>query len=217
MAHRLANDKSATSDVLALSGVALHSAHAVSQSKVEQAHRSPRNRARRCLACWRSIRTASSSNPTRAPRVDLCSGRTARRNSNTQPSEIFASHLTLAISPFVEIEQEVRVILLDDEPLVVYRKERVSDWRHNLDFGARPILLERGRSTRRLRRDRDQGRARRSASASRRSTWSASRERGKVLEINSGVMMEALGRLHPELVYAAYDAALDKDFRLSFR
>ena len=34
----------------------------------------------------------------------------------------------------------------------------------------------------------------------------------KVLEINSGVMMEALGKLHPELVQATYDAALDRVF-----
>ena len=31
-------------------------------------------------------------------------------------------------------------------------------------------------------------------------------------QINSGVMMEALSKLHPELVYAAYGAALDKVF-----
>jgi glutathione synthase/RimK-type ligase-like ATP-grasp enzyme len=34
----------------------------------------------------------------------------------------------------------------------------------------------------------------------------------KVLEINSGVMMETLGRHHPEQVAAAYAAALDKLF-----
>ena len=34
----------------------------------------------------------------------------------------------------------------------------------------------------------------------------------KILEINSGVMMEALGKLHPELVDTAYSAALDKVF-----
>ena len=33
-----------------------------------------------------------------------------------------------------------------------------------------------------------------------------------VLEINSGVMMEALSKLHPDLVYATYGAALDKIF-----
>ena len=36
--------------------------------------------------------------------------------------------------------------------------------------------------------------------------------RWKVLEINSGVMMEALNRSHPELVEAAYGAALDLVF-----
>jgi hypothetical protein len=34
----------------------------------------------------------------------------------------------------------------------------------------------------------------------------------RVLEINSGVMMEALSKRHPELVYATYSAALDKVF-----
>ena len=34
----------------------------------------------------------------------------------------------------------------------------------------------------------------------------------QILEVNSGVKMEALGRLHPELVHAAYSAALDKVF-----
>ena len=34
----------------------------------------------------------------------------------------------------------------------------------------------------------------------------------KILEVNSGVMMEALGKQHPELVDAAYGAALDKVF-----
>jgi glutathione synthase/RimK-type ligase-like ATP-grasp enzyme len=36
--------------------------------------------------------------------------------------------------------------------------------------------------------------------------------RWQILEVNSGVMMEALSRLHPDLVYAAYDRALDKVF-----
>jgi glutathione synthase/RimK-type ligase-like ATP-grasp enzyme len=36
--------------------------------------------------------------------------------------------------------------------------------------------------------------------------------RWHVLEVNSGVMMEALSKRHPELVYATYSAALDKVF-----
>ena len=34
----------------------------------------------------------------------------------------------------------------------------------------------------------------------------------KILEVNSGVMMESLGRQHPDLVDAAYSAALDQVF-----
>ena len=50
----------------------------------------------------------------------------------------------LVISPYVEIEDEVRVILLDDVPRIVYSKQRGADWRHNLDAGAKPVLLEDG-------------------------------------------------------------------------
>jgi len=126
-------------------------------------------------------------------------------------SEIFSSHLSLAISPYVEIEEEVRVILLDDVPHVVYRKQRGSDWRHNLDIGARPVLLEHGEA-------RDASVAIAIASAKAIGIRFASIDvvhvdgEWKVLEINSGVMMEALGKLHPELVYATYHAALDRVF-----
>src|SRR4029077_8571757 len=108
--------------------------------------------------------------------------------------EIFSSSLGLAISPYMEIEEEVRVVLLDDRPIVVYSKQRplivgdgkhsvrellleeippekyagvlagvidnpdkvdlnaipplgrrvVVNWRHNLDSGASPLLLEQG-------------------------------------------------------------------------
>ena len=37
--------------------------------------------------------------------------------------EIFASRISLAISPFVEIAEEVRVVLIDDAPLAVYAKQ----------------------------------------------------------------------------------------------
>ena len=84
-------------------------------------------------------------------------------------------------------------------------------WRHNLDAGARPVLIA----------DRETydvcvELAIKAARAigivfaamdlvSVDGTW-------KVLEINSGVMMEALAKLHPELVQATYDAALDRVF-----
>jgi len=175
--------------------------------------------------------------------------------------EIFAFHASLAISPYVAIEDEVRVVLLDEAPLVVYAKHRPSvigdgghslfelalaatpaaqrstvlpgllrdrdkaefdaivpagqrrvlNWRHNLDAGSRPLLLDQGdlrEACVRL--------AIRAATAIglRFGSIDVIRTDGglQVLEINSGVMMEALGRLHPDLVYAAYEAALDKVF-----
>ena len=125
--------------------------------------------------------------------------------------EIFASHLSLAISPYVEIAEEVRVVLIDDAPLAVYAKQRGADWRHNLDLGARPVLLPPGAA-----RDACVALAIRAAQAIgiRFASVDIVRvaDEWKVLEINSGVMMETLGRHHPELVHAAYTAALDKLF-----
>ena len=125
--------------------------------------------------------------------------------------EIFASHLSLAISPYVEIAEEVRVVLIDDAPLAVYAKVRGADWRHNLDLGARPVLLPPGEA-----RDACVALAIRAAQAIgiRFASVDIVRvaDEWKVLEINSGVMMETLGRHHPELVHAAYTAALDKVF-----
>jgi glutathione synthase/RimK-type ligase-like ATP-grasp enzyme len=176
-------------------------------------------------------------------------------------AEIFSSHLALSISPYVDIEDEVRVVLIDELPVVVYSKNRphvvgdgkrsllelvlaaipaeqrstvlsgmagdldqhdldailppgrrrVLNWRHNLDAGARPVLLEQGEA-----REASVAIAAKAAKAIgiRFASVDVIRVGGafKVLEINSGVMMEALGKLHPELVYAAYSAALDKVF-----
>jgi hypothetical protein len=124
---------------------------------------------------------------------------------------VFASHLSLAISPYVEISEEVRVVLIDDTPLAVYAKQRGADWRHNLDLGARPVLLQAGGA-----RDACVALAIRAAQSIgiRFASVDVVRvaDEWKVLEINSGVMMETLGRHHPELVQAAYTAALDKLF-----
>jgi glutathione synthase/RimK-type ligase-like ATP-grasp enzyme len=124
---------------------------------------------------------------------------------------IFSSHLVLAISPYVEIEDEVRVVVLDERPRVVYSKHRISNWRHNLDAGARPLLLEAGEA-----REACAAIAVKAAKAIkiRFASVDVVRVGGvlKILEINSGVMMEALGKFYPDLVDATYSAALDKVF-----
>jgi glutathione synthase/RimK-type ligase-like ATP-grasp enzyme len=210
MAHRLATDKSATSEVLAFTGVACIP-HMPFLSPKLGAHVAPEGSRDVMLGLLHAHPQGLVLKPNEGT-----SGRSVFRVTSDAEldhavGEVFSSHLSLAVSPYVGIEEEVRVILLDDVPQLVYRKGRGRDWRHNLDFGARPILLEGGE-------------ARGAAVAI---AIEAARAIGirfasvdvvhvegswKVLEINSGVMMEALGKLHPELVYATYSAALDKVF-----
>ena len=175
--------------------------------------------------------------------------------------KIFSLNLSLAISPYLEIEDEVRVVVIDQMPRVVYGKQRPSvigdgrhsllelalatvpakrlshvlrgmandfdraaldavpppgqsravNWRHNLDSGAEPVLLEHGET-----REACVALAVAAARAIGLRFGSVDVVRvgddWRVLEINSGVMMEALGQAHPELVEATYNAALDKVF-----
>jgi glutathione synthase/RimK-type ligase-like ATP-grasp enzyme len=260
MAHRIANDKSATAEVLALSGVACIP-HTVFLN--------PRlNMLSGAQGSWQAMLALLDENPagvvvkpnegTSGRDVSLA---TSSATLELAVDKIFSSHPALAISPFVEIEDEVRVILIDEMAAVVYRKDRpavtgdgkrsllelalaaipperrsamlpamladidraeldaivpagrrrVLNWRHNLDAGATPVLLDEGETR--------QACVQLAIRAARAigirfasidlvlvdGVW-------KVLEINSGVMMEALNRLHPELVDATYRAALDKVF-----
>ncbi|MDA9431342.1 ATP-grasp domain-containing protein [Bradyrhizobium sp. CCBAU 51627] len=210
IAHRLANDKSATSEVLEMAGVPCIPHHLFLNPKLGKNVVGP---------AWREAMIELLHNHPQGVVVkpnEGTSGRSVFRvateaDLDLAVGEVFSMSAGLVISPYVAIEDEVRVILLDGVPLIVYSKQRGSDWRHNLDAGAKPVLLEDG--------------ADRSAcvklaidAASAISIAFASidvvRVDGdwRVLEINSGVMMEALGKLHPELVQATYDAALDRVF-----
>jgi len=210
MAHRIANDKSATSEVLAHSGIACIP-HTLFLSPKLGKQIAPEGSRDAMLGLLSNYPNGLVVKPNEGT-----SGRFVFRVKNAAElehaaKEIFSSHLGLAASPFVEIADEIRVILLDGTSLVVYSKQRASDWRHNLDFGAQPILLEHGEA-----RDACVAIATNAAKAIgiRFAAVDIVRveDNWQVLEINSGVMMEALGKLHPELVYAAYDAALDKVF-----
>jgi glutathione synthase/RimK-type ligase-like ATP-grasp enzyme len=261
IAHRIANDKGATAEVLAISGIPCVPHRVFVNPKLGE-HLAPSGSRQ---AMHELLEKKHPEGLVVKPNEGT-SGRSVFRVS-TKPgleravAEIFLSHLTLAISPYVEIEDEVRVVAIDEDPLVVYSKDRpcvvgdgkrslrelalaatpaeqhatvlsaiagdlerddleailppgerrVLNWRHNLDAGARPVLLEQGDV-----RAACVALARRAANAIgiRFASVDIVRVGGalKVLEINSGVMMEALGRLHPELVDAAYSAALDKVF-----
>ena len=90
-------------------------------------------------------------------------------------------------------------------------QRRVLNWRHNLDSGAQPELLEQGET-----REACVEIAMQAAKAIgiRFGSIDVVQVDGarKILEINSGVMMEALSQAASRLVHAAYSAALDKVF-----
>ncbi|UPK35400.1 RimK-like protein [Bradyrhizobium sp. 186] len=252
IAHRLANDKSATAEALALERVPCIPHHLFLN---------PSMGVHVAGAGWHeAMLDLLAQNPQGVvvKPNEGTSGRsvfkvTRRDELDRAVGEVFSSSLGLVIAPYVEIEEEVRVILLDGKPMMVYRKERptvvgdgvhtlhelaataghgrqvrefdaheanaivpkgerrILNWRHNLDAGARPVLVEDDET-----REACAKLATDAASAIGivftsidvvrvDGTW-------RVLEINSGVMMEALGKLYPELVQATYDAALDRVF-----
>jgi glutathione synthase/RimK-type ligase-like ATP-grasp enzyme len=210
IAHRLANDKSATSEALTLEGVPCIPHHLFLNPKLGSNVVDP---------AWREAMLELLADHPQGVVVkpnEGTSGRsvfkvTTAAELDQAVGEVFSMSTGLVISPYVAIADEVRVVLLDERPLVVYSKQRGADWRHNLDAGAKPALLEDGavRGTC-VQLAIDAARAIGITFASIDvvcvdGAW-------RVLEINSGVMMEALGKLHPELVQATYDAALERVF-----
>jgi glutathione synthase/RimK-type ligase-like ATP-grasp enzyme len=258
VAHRLASDKAATADLLSLSGLpAVPHAFFIAPAFDGDAE-----------TPWPSMLDLLEAHPAGlvVKPNEGTSGRfvthVLRRDQLMDAvNSLFAANTNVAISPFLDIEDEVRVVQLDGSPLLVYRKERPSvvgdgertllelalatvapskgkgmlarlrddfsatelaaivpageprllNWRHNLEAGARPLLL-----------DNDPAREACVALAAqaaqvigiRFASIDLVRTKGRwqVLEINSGVMMEALGGRYPDAVYAAYRAALDKVF-----
>lgn len=55
---------------------------------------------------------------------------------------IFSKDAYACISPYYEIDNEYRVIILDNEVKLIYLKQRTNSWKHNLGLGAEPIIIE---------------------------------------------------------------------------
>ncbi|MET4216886.1 glutathione synthase/RimK-type ligase-like ATP-grasp enzyme [Bradyrhizobium sp. LB7.2] len=210
IAHRIANDKSATAEALTLVGVPCIPHHLFLNPKLGM---------NVVGAGWQEAMLGLLRDNSQGIVVkpnEGTSGRSVFRVATEAEldhavAEIFSMSAGLVISPYVAIEEEVRVVLLDDVPRVIYSKQRGSDWRHNLDAGAKPVLVQDGEVSAacgKLAIDAANAIGIRFASID------VVRVDGAwvVLEINSGVMMEALAKLHPELVQATYDAALDRVF-----
>ncbi|UFZ02506.1 RimK-like protein [Bradyrhizobium ontarionense] len=258
VAHRLASDKAAAAELLALSGVPAVP-HTFFIAPAFSGRAEPP---------WPSMFELLEAHP-RGGVVkpnEGTSGRSVTRVATRDELKraagaIFDIGVNVAVSPFVEIEDEVRVVQLDEAPLIVYRKQRPSvtgdgeqslqelalaavapvgrermlarlraelsvaelaavvpadarrllNWRHNLEAGATPVLLDSGPA-----RDACVALARTAAGAIgiRFASIDVVQVNGswQVLEINSGMVMEVLGRFHPDLVYAVYRTALDEIF-----
>jgi glutathione synthase/RimK-type ligase-like ATP-grasp enzyme len=259
--HRIANDKAATAEILEAAGIA-HVAHRLFL-RPELSEFIP------AQGSWTAMIELLAQNPMGLvvkPNEGTSGKRVFRVRDKLQlelaTNAIFSANLNLAISPYLAIDDEVRVVLVDAVPMIVYSKHRPSivgdgnrsvleliltempaaklsallhgttaddldqavleavipagqrqtlNWRHNLESGAEPVLLLHGAT-----RDACVELAIRTARAMnlRFGSIDVVQVDGawRVLEVNSGVVMEALGKRHPELVHAAYRAALDKVF-----
>jgi glutathione synthase/RimK-type ligase-like ATP-grasp enzyme len=260
VAHHIANDKAATAEILQMCGVPCIP-HTLFLSPQMNEYIPPQRSWEAMIALLRQHPNGIVVKPNEGTSGDTVFKVSAEPDLEVAAHKIFSSSLSLAISPYVDIEDEVRVVLLDQDPVVVYSKKRPAivgdgkhsllelaldatpaelrssvlqsmigdldrttldavpplgqrrllNWHHNLDSGAQPILLEQGDV-----RQACVEIAVRAAKAIgiRFGSIDVVRVDGalKILEVNSGVMMEALGKQHPDLVYAAYSAALDKVF-----
>jgi glutathione synthase/RimK-type ligase-like ATP-grasp enzyme len=260
VAHRIANDKAATAEVLQICGVPCIP-HTLFLSPTMNEYIPPQHSWEAMLELLRENPNGIVVKPNEGTSGDSVFKVSDEPDLEFAVHRIFSSSLGLAISPYVEIENEIRVILLDHRPVVVYGKKRpavtgdgkhsllelaiaatpvekrstvlpgmladldraaldaivpagqrrVLNWRHNLDSGAQPELLERGNIREACIEIAVQAAK---AVGIRFGSIDVVEVAGalKILEVNSGVMMEALGKQHPDLVYAAYSAALDKVF-----
>ncbi|MGJ4890919.1 ATP-grasp domain-containing protein [Bradyrhizobium sp. HKCCYLRH3099] len=258
VAHRIACDKAATSALLTTSGVPAVP-HALFLAPTVTGVSAP---------AWTTMLELIETHPTGlvVKPNEGTSGRAVTRVRTSAElkdalTQIFETGASAAIAPLLEIADEVRVIMLDGAPLIVYRKlrpvvtgdglhslrdlalqavpveqqsrllrrlavefdastlqaiipqgeQRLLSWRHNLEFGAQPVLLTEGplrETCTALARDAARALDIRYASVD----VVMADGQWQVLEINSGVKMEALGDYAPELVEEATFAALDAIF-----
>ncbi len=260
VAHRIANDKAATAEVLQACGIACIP-HTLFLSPTMNEYVPPQRSWEAMLTLLRENPDGIVVKPNEGTSGDSVFKVMSEPDLELAVHRIFSSSLGLAVSPYVQIEDEVRVVLLDHHPIVVYGKDRpavvgdgqrsllelaleatpvelrstvlpgmladldraaldaivpagqrrVLNWRHNLDSGAQPKLLEQGQLRQACV---DLAVQAATAIGIRFGSIDVVQVGGalKILEVNSGVMMEALSRQHPDLVQAAYSAALDKVF-----
>ncbi|PDT78138.1 RimK-like protein [Bradyrhizobium sp. C9] len=256
VAHQVANDKSACAEVLASAGISAIPHRLFLGSKLSK-HIPGSDSLDAMLLLLAQHPHGLVVKPNEGTSGELVFRVTTRTQLETAVARILAAHPSLAISPYVEIKDEVRFIVLDDCALLAYVKLRptavgdgvhslrelahktapadllktitddfspavldsippkgelrIINWRHNLDSGAEPVLLKHKEMPHfggALAINAAQALRIRFASidvVQVDGSW-------HILEVNSGVKMEALGKRAPDLVEMIYSTALDKVF-----
>jgi glutathione synthase/RimK-type ligase-like ATP-grasp enzyme len=126
-------------------------------------------------------------------------------------AKVFAVHHAVALAPFVPVDGEYRVVMLDGSAQLVYEKQPgEGEWRHNLGLGGRAVDVE------------DEATGTALADLADRAMRAVGLRFGSVdivevsdvsfvLEVNAGVMMEHYGRSSDErraTVDEIYDRAV---------
>jgi len=139
---QLANDKSATAEVLQLGAVPT-----VPHVAVKVRHLAAGDAAAACIEALRSVGLPH--NPAVIKPLYGSSGANVERcftiedGLQTLDRRLAEDHGLAVVSPWVEIIRELRIIILDGRLLLVFEKLRAPGaWRHNLAFGAWPRLLD---------------------------------------------------------------------------
>ena len=256
VAHQAANDKAACAEVLASAGLSVIP-HTLFLGAKLSVHIPGSDSLEAMLRLLDAHPRGLVVKPNEGTSGEFVFRATTKAQLEQAIARILSAYPSLAISPYVAVDDEVRVVLLDDHALIVYSKtrpfvtgddthslrelaqrtvpaeqlktitedfsaaeldaipptgeRRILNWRHNLDSGAAPVLLPDGAD-----RDACVALAIKAAQALRIRFASIDVVRAdgswQILEVNSGVKMEALGKRHPDLVEAAYYAALDQVF-----
>lgn len=134
-------------------------------------------------------------------------------------ADIFKTQRALALSPFIDIAHEYRIIMLQGEVLLAYEKIRPRPtpqnpfWRHNLGQGARPVLLSPARINELV----PIATAAMQAGNLSVAAVDIINKAGTdmVLEVNTGIMLEHFARLHDSgraLGHAVYEQVVSAVF-----
>ena len=109
----------------------------------------------------------------------------------TTAEKILAKGNFLAVAPFIEFKNEFRLIILKQEVQLIYVKQIQEGWKHNLGLGAIPQILESHPELEKLALQATKTLDINFASVD----IAESADGFKILEVNSGVMMEKFSAL----------------------